>query len=1035
MSININRDLPGNAYDAAVGANSPSASNPFATISDLTSADLPHAIASGTNTYTVTIPGVIAYTDGDAYLIRFTNGNDDDSTLNINGIGAINLTKKSSVQVTGGDIVANQEMLVIYDGTNFQCVETTPNQLFAYVTNADSVTITKGQPVYAFGSAGNRMSVKLANNTGDATSAQTVGLVFSSSIAAGQKGFVITQGIIDGLNTGMYSAGDQLYLGATAGSLTNVKPYAPNHLVYLGIVERANAGNGQIYVKPQNGYELDELHDVDLISNPPTNGQVLTYDNGSGLWINDDLPATIGASINVNLEPVIENTITDPSTLSPNFGDAYLVPVGAIGTWAGQDNNIATWDGSQWLYYTPLALDITTVLTGLNAGNVYQFDGASWVLITSTSPTATPFYLAGSGVDAGGNKTSTIARTGPVVLGSNSGSIGSSPLTIRGNACIENTNTRWGMGSGSLTGLNNWYTIATFKVDYGTSKNYQILVNIGGQNANTFASVVLHINISKTSPSSSNGKAICRVVNVSGPGFNSSLGDGDYRLDESNFEFRRYTNVGLGSVAFRLYYKPTILDSFMSATVLNNNGGGTSGSVGITWNNTFLGAAIEAPGAGGAVTNYATFNYSGQRTNISAIVDPAVTDDYTLQYTVGSLWYNTVTQKVFQCLSSAGGAAVWKQITNETASSGASYLNNVVLVNSVSDLPAASGGTITLAANTVYEFNTGVFNIGANYLTISDGTVIEGQSSFNTSIVYTGAGGALRGTDVNFAARQIAFASPAGRVLDFTNVAQTKNISLQNCAVSSQTSASVITGYNIIFMAQTRFIACVGGINLINNLGIAFEFVVFNNTNSGTYITLTPTATTTAKFSDCDFVVDGVNTALNVTSTAIASGIIASCDFKGTAPVVNRLVGVNGNTAGWTITYGTNIGIAGLQFVDIEIGANVSAALGNSAGTYIDNGVKGYAIPLASYDPLATVMEARITALMTNAIGTAVQAGVYDVTTAAIVGGLGASNVGTNVAVQSNFIAITPNRDYTAYYVKAIGAATRQSIKLTLKIY
>jgi hypothetical protein len=81
----------------------------------------------------------------------------------------------------------------------------------------------------------------------------------------------------------MYSPGATLYVGATAGTLTSTKPYAPNHLVYAGIVERANAGNGQIYVRVQNGYELDEIHDVDLITTPPVTGNVLTY-NGS-LWV------------------------------------------------------------------------------------------------------------------------------------------------------------------------------------------------------------------------------------------------------------------------------------------------------------------------------------------------------------------------------------------------------------------------------------------------------------------------------------------------------------------------------------------------------------------------------------------------------------------------------------------------------------------------------------------------------------------------------------------------------------------------------
>jgi hypothetical protein len=237
---------------------------------------LEYGIASGTNTYTVTIAGVTGYVDGDTYAIKFTNGNDDDSTININGLGAKTLTKQANIQVTGGDIISGQELILIYDGTNFQCIGVAPNQLFAFVTNDDSVTITKGQPVYAFGSAGNRMSVKLAFNTSDATSAQTVGLVFSSSIAPNQRGFIITQGIISGVNTAAYSPGATLYLGATAGTLTSTKPFAPNHMVYLGTVERANAGNGQIYVRPQNGFEMNEIHDVQ--SNGAVNKDILYRD-------------------------------------------------------------------------------------------------------------------------------------------------------------------------------------------------------------------------------------------------------------------------------------------------------------------------------------------------------------------------------------------------------------------------------------------------------------------------------------------------------------------------------------------------------------------------------------------------------------------------------------------------------------------------------------------------------------------------------------------------------------------------------------
>jgi hypothetical protein len=584
MSIYINRDLPNDEYNAAVGANNPSSANVFATMAD---------IVAGT---------------GDAERLIFN--------VRIDQVGGIN----------------------------------------------------KGQAVYVSGANGTNILVTKADYTTEATSSKTLGLLVATG-ANNALGQVVANGILKGtgsapLDTSAAVAGDPVWLGDDGNLIYGLinKPYAPNHLVFIGIVVEANPTVGEIFVKVQNGFELKEIHDVDLISNPPTDGEVLTYDSSSGLWINEALPATIGENLNINLSPVIDNTITDPSTLAPDYEDAYLVPIGAIGVWAGQDNNIATWDGEQWLFYTPSASDSTTVLTGPNAGYVYTFDGAVWNITITTSPGATPFYIAGSGVDAGGNKTSQIARVSGLTLGSNSGSYGSSPLTVRGTGSLENVVSRWGMGAGTATTLGNWFRIAGFTLSNNTSKNYQILINIGGRTPNTWASAILHINLSKVSGT---GQGVCIVVNNSGPGFNTSI-DNNFRLDESNFEFRRYANAAGGTVNFRLYYKPTVLNSSMSATVLNSAGGTTS-AIGIQWFNTYLGAVIEGPASGGNTANIATFNYSGQRTNISAIVDPTVNDDTNLQYTIGSLWYNTVTQNVFQCLDNTLNAAVWKQITNDTA--------------------------------------------------------------------------------------------------------------------------------------------------------------------------------------------------------------------------------------------------------------------------------------------------------------------------------------------------------------------------------
>ena len=267
------------------------------TLSANVNSSITHTTASGTDTYTATITGVTSYADGDSYLIRFTNGNTTGATLNINSLGAITLYRNNDGAMIGGDIEDGGELLCAYNASLnvFQCIGISPNSLIAYVTNADSVTITKGQPVYAYGGQGDRLTVKLAYNTSDSTSAQTVGLVMSSSIGVNQKGFIMMQGLLDGLSilpTATWSDGDPVYLGTTAGAITNTKQYAPNHLVYLGFVTTASNGSaGRLYVRVQNGYELDELHNVQAQS--PTTGDTIYY-YGANQWKTASIATILG---------------------------------------------------------------------------------------------------------------------------------------------------------------------------------------------------------------------------------------------------------------------------------------------------------------------------------------------------------------------------------------------------------------------------------------------------------------------------------------------------------------------------------------------------------------------------------------------------------------------------------------------------------------------------------------------------------------------------------------------------------------------
>jgi hypothetical protein len=147
--------------------------------------------------------------------------------------------------------------------------------------NAEANTLSKGEVVYIFGAQGDQVSIKRANNASDTTSSKTLGIV-GESISSSGTGYVITHGVIDGLNTNSYTAGDILWLSNVAGGLTTIKPTAPNHLVFVGVVIKVNSSSGQIFVKPQNGYELDEIHNV--LINSAQQGQVLKFDGS--LWVN-----------------------------------------------------------------------------------------------------------------------------------------------------------------------------------------------------------------------------------------------------------------------------------------------------------------------------------------------------------------------------------------------------------------------------------------------------------------------------------------------------------------------------------------------------------------------------------------------------------------------------------------------------------------------------------------------------------------------------------------------------------------------------
>jgi len=166
------------------------------------------------------------------------------------------------------------------------------------VKNMNGATLTKGTVVYISGANGNKPVVSKALATTDLLSSRTFGLLQSDILNNG-LGYCVVIGDLTGFNTSSFTEGDQLYLsGATAGAFTNVKPTAPIHLVYVGKVTRSHPTLGQIEVGIQNGYKLEEIHDVLLTT--PTNNQALIYESSTDLWKNKTVDKTFVGLSNVD---------------------------------------------------------------------------------------------------------------------------------------------------------------------------------------------------------------------------------------------------------------------------------------------------------------------------------------------------------------------------------------------------------------------------------------------------------------------------------------------------------------------------------------------------------------------------------------------------------------------------------------------------------------------------------------------------------------------------------------------------------------
>lgn len=200
------------------------------------------------------------------------------------------------------------------------------------VFNKTGSPIPKFTAVYINGGQGDNATITKAQANTESTSSKTYGIT-AEAISHMSTGKVIVIGALTGVDTDQFNPtaptgnvnGTSLWLSPTvAGGITTTKPSAPNHVVYLGTIVRTHQNEGIVQVRIQNGYEIEELHNVDISG--VSHNDILVYNSGTKLWENNSNavfsnPSGItGATAITNIIQISQanfnNIITpDPNTL------------------------------------------------------------------------------------------------------------------------------------------------------------------------------------------------------------------------------------------------------------------------------------------------------------------------------------------------------------------------------------------------------------------------------------------------------------------------------------------------------------------------------------------------------------------------------------------------------------------------------------------------------------------------------------------------------------------------------------------------
>ena len=296
-----------------------------------------------------------------------------------------------STDLEVGELALNLADQKIYSKqTNGTVVEMSPqtNAIRETAKNVSGASIAAGTPVYQSGVSGNAVEIQPAR-ADTASSMPALGLL-RTTLADQAEGEIVLSGLLQGIDTSSFSAGDSLYVDATGG-LTNTAPTGSANLIQnIGKVVKVHASNGSI-----------------MVTGAGRSNATPNLDDGQffiGNASNQASTASFGTSVTTELGNNSLQTLSDVDTdATPSNGD-ILVYNSTDGEWKTQapssntvNDSLTNWEldsGGSW--------NITETSNNL----FFEFGGTNYMKIDASGNLLVTGDVTSNATISGGNSAS-----------------------------------------------------------------------------------------------------------------------------------------------------------------------------------------------------------------------------------------------------------------------------------------------------------------------------------------------------------------------------------------------------------------------------------------------------------------------------------------------------------------------------------------------------------------------------------------------------------------------------------------------------